>query len=67
MPRRRKYGFSWSWRRATGLSSIKGRASRGLGIPLTRYGRQRKAGQMMGCLLPFSVLVLASAIALQRR
>ena len=56
MPRRRKYGFSWSWKRATGLSSAKGRLSRGLGIPLSRSGRQRKAGRMMGCLVPMTVL-----------
>ena len=43
----RKYGFSFSWKRATGISGAKGRISRKTGIPLTRSGRQRKVGRMM--------------------
>lgn len=49
---RKKYGFSFSWRRATGYSAAKGKLSRKLGIPLTRSGRQRKVGKAMGCMLP---------------
>jgi len=41
----RKHGFSFSWKRATGLSGAKGRISRQIGIPLTRSGRQRKFGK----------------------
>ena len=43
----RKFGFSFSWKRASGLSAAKGRMSRKIGIPLTRSGRQRKLGRMM--------------------
>jgi hypothetical protein len=42
----RKYGFSYSWKRATGISGAKGRISRKTGVPLTRSGRQRKVGRM---------------------
>ncbi len=48
----RKFGFSFSWKRAIGLSAAKGRLSRSIGIPLTRSGRQRKIGQMAGCCVP---------------
>ena len=47
----RKYGFSFSWMRASGLSSAKGRLSRQTGIPLSRSGRQRKVGRAAGCLI----------------
>lgn len=60
----RKFGFSWSWKRASGLSAAKGKLSRKIGIPLTRSGRQRKVGQMMGCCIPFTIGIslLSSAI-----
>ena len=45
----RKFGISFSWKRALGLSAAKGRLSKQLGIPLTRTGRQRKLGRAMGC------------------
>ena len=35
-------GFSWA--RLLGISAAKGRASRKIGMPLTKSGRQRKAG-----------------------
>ena len=41
----RKHGFSFSWKRAMGISAAKGRLSRRIGIPLTRSGRQRKFGK----------------------
>ena len=53
----RKYGFSFSWKRATGISAAKGRISRKIGIPLTRSGRQRKVGRMLGCCIPFALLL----------
>lgn len=63
MGRRRKtYGFSFSWKRASGLSAAKGRISRKIGIPLTRSGRQRKVGQMAGCcvlLIQLTTIVTA--------
>ena len=46
--KRRKYGFSFSWRRAIGLSALKRKASRKVGIPFTKQGRERKLG---GCML----------------
>lgn len=64
MPRRRRrtYGFSFSWKRAVGISAAKGRIARKTGIPLTRQGRQRKVGRAAGCMvLP---LALAAALAL---
>lgn len=63
MPRRRKYGFSWSWKRATGLSGAKGRLSRSLGVPLTRSGRQRKVGRIAGCMLPVLTFLATMAAA----
>lgn len=42
-----KAGFSWSWKRAVGISALKGKISRNIGIPLTRSGRQRKLGRMV--------------------
>jgi hypothetical protein len=54
------FGFSFSWKRAIGLSAAKARLSRQLGIPLTRSGRQRKIGRMLGC----SVMLLPVLAAL---
>jgi hypothetical protein len=51
-------GLSFSWKRAIGLSAAKGRLSRRIGIPgipLSRSGRQRKAGAAMGCCLLFGL------------
>ena len=48
MSRRNSFGFSWSWRRAFGVSAAKGKVSRAIGIPLTRSGRQQKLGRMLG-------------------
>jgi hypothetical protein len=47
----RKHGFSFSWKRAFGISGAKGRVSRKIGIPLTRSGRQRKLGRKAGCFV----------------
>ncbi len=54
----RKYGFSFSWKRAVGLSGAKQRLSRRIGIPLTRSGMERKIGReaMRGC----STLIILS-------
>jgi hypothetical protein len=40
-----KFGFSWSWKRAIGLSALKGKISRKIGIPLTESGREKKIGR----------------------
>jgi hypothetical protein len=48
----KKFGFSWSWKRASGLSAMRGKIARRTGIPTTRSGRQRKIGRMAGgCIL----------------
>ena len=58
-------GVSFSWKRATGLSSAKAKLSRQIGVPLTRSGRQRKAGRAMGCCVPFAFIVIGfGAVAL---
>lgn len=57
MGRRLIYGFSFSWKRATGLSTAKSRLSRQLGVPLTRSGRQRKLGRMLGCCVPIAIFL----------
>ncbi len=48
----KKYGFSFSWKRAVGISAAKNKISRAIGIPLTRQGRQRKVGRSVGCCVP---------------
>ncbi|MDD5454900.1 MAG: hypothetical protein PHW62_05340 [Candidatus Ratteibacteria bacterium] len=40
----KKFGISFSLKRALGVSAAKGKISRAIGIPLTRTGRQRKLG-----------------------
>jgi len=61
----KKYGFSFSWKRALGISSAKAQLSRAIGIPLTKQGRQRKAGQAMGCciVIVFLFAFVAAACA----
>ncbi len=54
----RKYGFSFSWKRALGISAAKGKLSRQLGVPLTRSGRQRKMGRAAGCLVMIGAIVV---------
>jgi len=44
-----KGGFSW--RRFIGISALKARISRKIGIPLTRSGRQRKLGALVEKLI----------------
>ncbi|MCC5049011.1 hypothetical protein [Xanthomonas campestris] len=51
-------GLSFSWKRATGISSAKSKLSRQLGVPLSKSGRQRKVGKAMGCCAP-AVLIFA--------
>lgn len=55
----KKYGFSFSWKRALGISAAKGRLSRQLGIPLTKSGRQRKVGRAAGCLVMIGAVILS--------
>lgn len=54
------YG-GFSWKRLAGISAAKSRISRTIGIPLTRSGRQRKLGKMMGgCVMPIVALLVAA-------
>ncbi len=51
-------GLSFSWKRASGLSSAKSKLSRSLGVPLTRSGRQQKVGKALGCCVPAVFILL---------
>lgn len=57
--RRRKGipGVSFSPKRALGVSSAKRKISKYTGVPLTRAGRQRKVGKMMGCAIPMILMI----------
>lgn len=57
----RKFGFSFSWKRAVGISGAKSRISRKIGIPLTRSDRQRKFGWAMGCCAALNLFLLGVA------
>ncbi len=50
-------GLSFSWKRASGLSNLKSKVSRQIGVPLTRSGRQQKIGRATGCALPFALIL----------
>ena len=39
-----KYGFSFSWKRALGVTSAKQKFARQTGIPTTKAGLERKLG-----------------------
>ena len=66
----RKFGFSFSWKRALGISGAKARLSRKIGIPLTRSGRERKVGRLVtqGCALPLLTVLafIGGVVALVR-
>lgn len=63
MVRRKKYVFSFSWKRAANISAAKGKLSRQIDIPLTKAGQQRRAGKALECRLPtFVVLLLLCGI-----
>lgn len=55
-------GLSFSWKRALGISAAKQRIARKTGIPTTRQGRQRKAGQMAGCMIPMFMFAFITVI-----
>lgn len=40
-------GFSFSWKRALGISQAKQRIARGTGIPMTKAGLERKIGNFI--------------------
>jgi hypothetical protein len=43
----KKFGFSFSWKRAVGISSAKQKFARQTGIPTTKSGLNRKIGSMI--------------------
>ena len=47
----------FSWKRLLGISAMKSRISRSIGVPLTRSGRQRKLGRGLGCLIPILLIM----------
>jgi len=61
MGRRKKFGFSFSWKRALGVSSAKSKISRRTRIPLSRSGRQRKIGRSAGCCVLLAFYVASAA------
>ncbi len=51
-------GFSFSWRKASGLTKAKKAIARKTGIPTTKSGRQRKVGKALGCCIPLVILLI---------
>lgn len=47
----RKFGFSFSWKRALGISGMRTKIARQTGVPTTRGGIERKIGRMIFNLL----------------
>lgn len=43
----KKFGFSFSWKRAIGLSGLRGSLARKTGIPTTKGGIERKIGNTL--------------------
>lgn len=43
----KKYGFSFSWKRALGITSVKQKFARKTGIPTTKAGLERKIGNLI--------------------
>jgi hypothetical protein len=41
----RKFGFSFSWKRAVGISGLKQSVARRTGVPTTKSGMERKVGR----------------------
>jgi hypothetical protein len=44
MARSKKYGFSFSWKRAIGLTGVKQQIAKSTGIPMSKQGLERKVG-----------------------
>ncbi len=42
-----KYGFSFSWKRALGVTAAKQKLARQTGIPTTKIGMERKIGSSL--------------------
>jgi len=57
-------GVSFSAKRAFGVPSAKRKISRAAGIPTSRSGRQQKTGKMMGCAIPFVIMLISVVLIL---
>ena len=53
----KKFGFSFSMKRAIGISGLKNKISKKTKFPLTQSGRQRKVGRKMGCSIVLLILL----------
>ena len=40
----KKFGFSWSWKRAFGFQTLRQNIARFIGMPTTKLGLERKIG-----------------------
>lgn len=55
----------FSWKRLVGISAMKSRISRRIGIPLSRSGRQAKLGRLVSggnCLVLLGLLVAVPVV-----
>jgi len=43
----KKFGFSFSWKRALGISTIRQKIAKTTGIPTTKGGIERKIGRLV--------------------
>jgi hypothetical protein len=42
-----KFGFSFSWKKALGITKAKRKIAKATGIPTTKHGRQKKVGSLI--------------------
>tara|TARA_R100000278_G_C5457714_1_gene159753 strand:- start:698 stop:862 length:165 start_codon:yes stop_codon:yes gene_type:complete len=47
----KKFGFSWSWKRAFGFQTLRQNIARAIGVPTTKFGLQRKIGAFILSLI----------------
>lgn len=47
MAKRKKHGFSFSWKRALGITSAKQSFARKTGVPTSKAGIERKIGNLI--------------------
>lgn len=44
---KKKYGFSFSWKRALGITSVNQKFARKTGVPTSKIGVERKLGNLI--------------------
>ena len=59
-----KFGLSFSWKRAVGISGLRNRIARKTGVPTTVSGIERKVGRAVGCFVLVAFLLGALATLL---